>query len=86
MRAAQAIEVVTNQVREAFDDDVAKAIINDREMFAVAATRLGRDATPKEVAEIVAGIASEVDDGLADWLATGAVSPAAWFYKQITEY
>jgi uncharacterized protein YeeX (DUF496 family) len=85
MRAAQAIEHVTRQVREAFEDDVAAVIIEDAEMFEVAARQLGRDADAEEVTAIVAAIAADVDDGLADWLTETAESPAAWFYKQTKE-
>jgi hypothetical protein len=40
MRAAQATDIATNKVREDFDNDVAEAIIIDREMY-TGWTRLG---------------------------------------------
>lgn len=85
MRAAQAIDHVTRQVHEAFEDDVAEAILGDAEMFEAAARRLGRGADAEEVTAIVADIAAGVDEGLADWLTGVARSPAGWFYKQIKE-
>lgn len=81
MRAAQALDHVTRSVRDAFEPDVAEAIIGDSEMFEAAARRLGRDTDPTEVT----AIAGDVDDGLADWLTETADSPAGWFYRQINE-
>lgn len=85
MRAAAAIEHTTAQVREAFEKDVADAIINDAELFEAAARLLGRDATPQQVTDTVREIAGTVDDGLADWLTEVAEAPGGWFYRQVTD-
>jgi hypothetical protein len=86
MRAAQAIEFVAAQVRNAFDDDVAEAIVGDAEMFEVAARHLGQQAgTTEKISAVVEEIAGDTDDGLADWLVERADSPGGWFYRQVTD-
>lgn len=83
MRAAQAIERVTAQVREMFHTDVGEAIIGDTELFEAAARLLGREAdTEQEITDAIAAIADGIDDGLADWLVESAEAPGGWFYSQ----
>ncbi|WP_327591432.1 hypothetical protein, partial [Nonomuraea sp. NBC_00507] len=79
-------EATTRHLKDHFDSDVADAIIGDDEVYTRAATRLGHlvdsDTT---LAGIIADIAHSTDDGTADWLATEADSPGAWFFKQIND-
>ncbi|OLT12943.1 hypothetical protein BJF79_03320 [Actinomadura sp. CNU-125] len=84
MCALQATQHLATEIRDSFDSDVADAILADTDPLEVAA-RLCKDATADDVTATVKAIASDIDDGLADWLVEQADSPAAWFCGQVRD-
>ncbi|MFV2179459.1 hypothetical protein ACFHW2_37345 [Actinomadura sp. LOL_016] len=84
MRAAQTLDHLTTQIRKAFDGDVADAILADTDLIESAA-RLCKDATADDVTATVREIASDVNDGLADWLVETASAPGGWFLAQLCD-
>uniref|UniRef100_UPI003F494434 hypothetical protein n=1 Tax=Streptosporangium sp. CA-256172 TaxID=3240076 RepID=UPI003F494434 len=87
MRAHLIPDLLTEAIRTHFPDDVAEAITADTEPMAAAIHLAGQAASsPEELTALIAAIAADVDDRLADWLAERAENPAAWLATQIRDH
>lgn len=86
MRAAEARKTLANQIAAHFASDVAEAFTADQTMYEQCARKLGHNVVgADEMQAVIKAIAEGVDDGLADWLAENAESPAGWLYAQIVQ-
>ncbi|MGJ6962545.1 hypothetical protein ACSDR0_11610 [Streptosporangium sp. G11] len=87
MRARLIPDLLNEAICAHFPDDVAAAITADSVAMAAAIHLAGQAATtPEELTTLIAAIAADVDDRLADWLTDRAEAPAAWLAAQIRDY
>uniref|UniRef100_UPI003F49AAB3 hypothetical protein n=1 Tax=Nonomuraea sp. CA-251285 TaxID=3240002 RepID=UPI003F49AAB3 len=90
MRKAQAREALHRAITGHFNAsngraDVAETLASDDGMFDAIAAKFARHCeTPEQVNAVIAAVAAEVDDGMADWLTEDADSPTGWLWAEVT--
>jgi hypothetical protein len=83
MRGQALIEHVTEVIQDAFDDDVAQALLSDEDTLANLARHLNRNYDDEQISAAVQQVARDLDDDTADWLVEQAENPAAWLYSRV---
>lgn len=74
---------VTQTILDAFDADVARALLSDDDTLGNLARHLNRTYGDNGIAPALNRVADELDDDTADWLVGHAENPAAWLYRQV---
>lgn len=83
MRGQALIDHVTEAINDAFDEDVAEAILEDEDTVENLARHLNRTYGDDGIQDALHQVANRMDDDTADWLVERADNPAAWLYSQV---